>query len=145
MTSFNLRFLTPFAVAAGLMLVLVACGNKVELPQTEAAAIDYVKSEVLAFYHQHPDKVAGDCPLFLNLAIWGARKDRYSERVRWTVHAVGTGLPMPQGAFDAAAWKRFSESQGGEAKYWILEDGRVIAPFVVSGLSMCSGALATFP
>ena len=44
MTSFNLRFITPFVVAAGLMLVLVACGNKVELPQTEAPAISYVKS-----------------------------------------------------------------------------------------------------
>ena len=56
MTSFNLRFITPFVVAAGLMLVLVACGNKVELPQTEAAAIAYVKSKVLAYYHRHPDR-----------------------------------------------------------------------------------------
>ena len=127
MTGFNLRLIIPFIAVAGLMLVLVACGNKVEL-RTEAEAIAYTKSKVLAYYNRHPDKFSGDCPLFLNLAIWGARKDRYSERVRWTVHAVGTGLPMPQGAFDAAAWKRFSESQGGEAKYWILEDGRVIAP-----------------
>ena len=65
MTSFNLRFITPFVVAAGLMLVLVACGNKVELPQTEAAAIAYVKSKVLAYYHRHPDRFSREaytCP-----------------------------------------------------------------------------------
>ena len=43
MTSFNLRFITPFAVAAELVLVLVACGNKVELTRTEAEAIAYTK------------------------------------------------------------------------------------------------------
>ena len=75
------------------MLVLVACGNKVELPQTEAAAIAYVKSKVLAYYHRHPDRFsqwgaweAYTCPDSLNLADWSARE---TSSGRWSVHAMG--------------------------------------------------------
>ena len=142
MTSFNLRFITPFVVAAGLMLGLVACGNKVELPQTEAAAIAYVKSKVLAYYHRHPDRFSREaytCPDFLNLADWSARE---TSSGRWSVHAMGGILPEPPGAFDSATWKRFQESQtggGGDATYSILDDGRVISPFMLSGNSTCGG------
>ena len=138
MTSFNLRFIAAFAVVAGLTLVLVACGNKFEL-RTEAEAIAYTKSNVLSYYNRHPDKFSGDCPLFLNLAIWGASK-RSSGSVRWSVHAVGTGLPEPRGVqFDPAAWKRYRESQGGEETYWIYDDGKIVNNIFISGLSSCSG------
>jgi len=101
MTSLDLRFIAAFAVVAGLMLVLVACGNKFDMPETESAAIAYVKSKVLAQYHQHPEYFSKNvdvgrgflwdvnCPGFLNSLTWSADESKRG-RGGWDVTGEGT-------------------------------------------------------
>ena len=133
MKIFNLRFLTPFAVAAGLTLVLVACGNKFDMPETESATIAYVKSKVLAQYHQHPEyfsKNVGvgrgflwdvNCPGFLNSLTWSADEDKVG-RGGWTVWGTGSSSGNfvrfsihYDGLLTYSSWSGNPESCGG---YW---------------------------
>ena len=144
MTSFNLRFLAPFAVTAGLTLVLVACGNKFDMPETESAAIAYVKSKVLTYYHRHPDKFSGDCPAFLNHALWGASENSDG----WTVFAVGGSVRAAPPSAPLAEMKRVRELNrqiSGDSRYWIRDDGRVISHWAMSGPSSCSGYWGSDP
>ena len=124
MTSFNLRFITPFVVAAGLMLVLVACGNKFDMPETESAAIAYVKSKVLAQYHQHPEYFSHvnwdvNCPGFLNSLTWSADESKRG-RGGWDVTGAGGGTGSLvnfdihyDGLLTYSVWTGNPESCGG--------------------------------
>ena len=132
MTSLDLRFIAAFAVVAGLTLVLVACGNKFDMPETESAAIAYVKSKVLAQYHQHPEyfTVGGvpwdvNCPGYLNSLTWSADEDKVG-RGGWRVTGQGSKIrPFVgshvnfsihyDGLLTYSSWTGNPESCGG---YW---------------------------
>jgi len=142
MSESNHRFVALFAVAAGLMLVLIACGSKVELPQTEAAATAYVKSKVLASIRAHPgsnrmDRMDVLCPRFMNHAYWWALRDRDGG---WEVGASTGEAPLTL-IGDLQALKRYQEISNSDSKWVIQDDGTVqLVGFPRDwGISACSG------